>query len=220
MFHLFTSKSETGGKVGWFGIGAVLVLVIGVVVVRELRRPPVGDDQHGIFHALSSGNSEAAKQLAQDEPAALRATDPTGATPLHLVAAAGRRDLVESFLAGGADPNAADTDGWTPLIRALEAPGDQKALVQTLLASGAKRDLSLAEGQNILHLAGFFRKLKPDVVPLIVPDRSALSARDASGLTPREVATREGNKRVAAALARLEAGGGVGVASVRAPGAE
>lgn len=186
-------------------LASVLLAAGAGLIANGLRgSATVGDEQHEVFFALAGGDSQSARQIVEGDPDVLHATDPTGATPLHLAAAAGRRDLVELFLSRGADPNAPDADGWTPLVRAMEAPGDQRALVQALLNAGARRDLALAEGQNLLHLAGYFRRLKPDVVPLLVASPDVLAARDAGGSTPREVALREGNRRVAEVLARLE----------------
>jgi ankyrin repeat protein len=43
----------------------------------------------------------------------------TGATPLHLAASWGRMDALEALLAAGANPNAVNKSGVTPLKAAL-----------------------------------------------------------------------------------------------------
>lgn len=65
----------------------------------------------------------------------VRATDSTGATPLHIAAALGRADAARLLLANGADPDAADDSGLTPLHFAAGAlHGD---IVDMLLSAGA-----------------------------------------------------------------------------------
>ena len=68
-------------------------------------------------------------------------------TPLMLLVRANALDLVEILLAGGADPNAANLGGFTPLDMAVEQVGpydapmseaERVAIVRALLAAGAK----------------------------------------------------------------------------------
>lgn len=62
----------------------------------------------------------------------VEAADPVEAFPLVAAAESGDADAVARLLAGGADVNLADGDGWTPLI-AASANGNAR-LVTTLLA--------------------------------------------------------------------------------------
>jgi uncharacterized protein len=57
------------------------------------------------------------------------------ATPLHSAVAAGRMDNAEALLEGGADPNARQHGGFTPLMEA-EQRGDLD-LAELLIQHGA-----------------------------------------------------------------------------------
>lgn len=61
-----------------------------------------------------------------------------GTTALMCACESGRVGAARLLLAAGADPNAADCDGWTPL--AFAARGGHLATVKELLDAGAKVD--------------------------------------------------------------------------------
>lgn len=58
-------------------------------------------------------------------------------TALHLAAASLRKDVVQVLLRAGADPNAADASGWTPLHHIVVAPDPRFLLVLELVEHGA-----------------------------------------------------------------------------------
>jgi hypothetical protein len=64
------------------------------------------------------------------------ARDPGGRTALILAASHGQAKSVDVLLAHGADPNAVDANGTTPLRAALAA--DQPAIVAALRRAGAR----------------------------------------------------------------------------------
>jgi len=76
-------------------------------------------------------------------------------TPLHSAVATRRPEaaagLVRALLAQGADPNARQENGWTPLHGAA-ASGDPE-LVAMLLAHGARRDAANDAGRTPMDLA-------------------------------------------------------------------
>jgi|WetSurMetagenome_2_1015567.scaffolds.fasta_scaffold32982_3 ankyrin repeat protein len=75
-----------------------------------------------------------------------------GATPLHLAAASGHKDIVELLLAHGADVNAIDgDDGWTPLHWA--ANGGHKDAAELLLANKADINAKDGYGRTPLYYA-------------------------------------------------------------------
>ena len=57
-------------------------------------------------------------------------------TPLHKAAAAGDLAVVEKLIAGGADPNARDEFGETPL-HAAAGHSNNPAVIEALIAAGA-----------------------------------------------------------------------------------
>ena len=69
-----------------------------------------------------------------------------GMTPLHLAAEYGRNQVVELLIAKGADVNAEDEDGETPLNRAIKVK--QTDLADLLRKHGGKTGEELkAEGK-------------------------------------------------------------------------
>jgi hypothetical protein len=62
--------------------------------------------------------------------------DSSGRTALMLAILSGHADAVDALLASGADPNAADSDGTTPLQAALT--GNQPAIAAALRRAGAR----------------------------------------------------------------------------------
>lgn len=67
----------------------------------------------------------------------------TGETALHSAVAHDSREAVVALLAAGADPNAQDVDGWTPLFRA-----ESLETMDALLQAGAKRTTLDIVGQG------------------------------------------------------------------------
>lgn len=83
---------------------------------------------------------------------------PGGVTPLGLLARSGSdaaRPLMRRLLAAGANPNATDVLGRTPLAEAanLDTSADAEATVELLLAAGADPSLGDARGETPLSLA-------------------------------------------------------------------
>lgn len=83
---------------------------------------------------------------------------PGGVTPLGLLARSGSaaaRPLMRRLLAAGANPNATDVSGRTPLAEAsnLDTSADAEATVELLLAAGADPSLGDARGETPLSLA-------------------------------------------------------------------
>jgi ankyrin repeat protein len=81
-----------------------------------------------------------------------------GGTPLHLAAWLSRASSVEALLAAGADPNARDQLGQTPLHHAstpqpTASPENAARAIHLLAASGADADAHAANGDTPLHLA-------------------------------------------------------------------
>lgn len=98
------------------------------------------------------GKREAARLLlAAGADLRQRSANATGNTALHAAVAGKRQPLVELLVEAGADPNATDAGGWTPL--ALAAHEGEVATVRYLLAHGADPTIANAAGDTPLAIA-------------------------------------------------------------------
>jgi len=114
-----------------------------------------------LIDAVKSGDRAAVRRLAQ-QPALVNTPGPDGTSALHWAVRAGDLAMVKLLLTAGADPNAANRYGVTPLSLAAEnssAP-NSKTLVETLLNAGAD-----PKGPTILMTAAHAGN--PDVVRLL-----------------------------------------------------
>jgi len=85
--------------------------------------------------AADTGDVTALRALLDKQPA-IDARDAGGRTALMLATLRGRAEAVEVLLSAGADPNAADARGTTPLQAALA--GQQPAIAEALRRAGAR----------------------------------------------------------------------------------
>ena len=91
----------------------------------------------------------------------MNARNSTGRTPLHWAAANGNSATVAALLEAGADVDAADSRGDTPVMRATWAPfprrEDATELVLQLLAAGADPNTRGQSGRTPLYMAADFK---------------------------------------------------------------
>ena len=145
---------------------------------------------------------------------------PGGVTPLGLLARSGSdaaRPLMKKLLAAGANPNAADVAGRTPLAEAsnLDTSADAEATVELLLAAGADPSLGDARGETPLSLAaghGHERVVEMllaalERMPAKEEGKAGDAAGDASDSTSREPAETPTAQPAAALRRGPEAGG-------------
>lgn len=120
-------------------------------------------------------------------PPPLAPPKPVAAPALTLYAAAGTGDLarVEALLAGGADVNAADAEGLTPLHAA--AFGGHADMIRLLAGRGARTDAQDAYGFTPLHAAS--RDGHLGAVEALVEAGADVNVQDAEGFTPHAMAS-------------------------------
>ena len=110
-----------------------------------------------------------------------------GKTPLHWAAATRNLKLMQLLLKHGADPNATDRDGLTPLLCAisLESGADLIA-IQLLLDAGADPHLVSKDGMSLLQHA--LRIGSIDLVAALLSKDVNPNTADSTGATPMHAA--------------------------------
>jgi len=113
--------------------------------------------------ALECGENSHVERMVQRRPDLPKETDKTGRTLLHIAAREKNLRIADLLISRGADVNASDNDGMTPLHEAVreERPYYRRYLVeQSLLAStnllakaGANLDVVDKLGRTPLHVA-------------------------------------------------------------------
>jgi ankyrin repeat protein len=119
-----------------------------------------------------------------------------GQTPLHFAARDGNADIAGLLIQAGADVNAQDDRGVTPLHRANENP----QMIALLCDAGAKVNMADATGRTPLHWAA--RAQNSAALDQLVARRVDPNARDRDGRTPLFDAAATGDANVVAALLR------------------
>ena len=102
--------------------------------------------------ASSVGNVGAVEKVSPLKRLEGRSEHGKELSPLMLAAQSGNAEQIARLRAGGADVNAADKDGWTPLMLALCA-GEDTAAAEALLAAGADVNARNKERWTPLMLA-------------------------------------------------------------------
>ncbi len=119
-----------------------------------------------------------------------------GSTPLHFAAASGNREAVQLLLSAGADVNARNDKGGTPLHRAVKFPD----IAQLLLERGARVEIADGCGRTALHWCANDSDDCRAVAALLIDRGAAVAAKDRDGRTPLHLAAACGRDPVAAML--------------------
>jgi hypothetical protein len=119
-----------------------------------------------------------------------------GRSALWWAARAGQTEEVRRLAAAGADVNAADVDGETPLHAAVRAGSAETAAA--LLAAGARIDAAALYEVTPLQLAT--ARADAELVTLLLRAGADPNSRDLFGQTPLHVAALRGNARLATVL--------------------
>jgi ankyrin repeat protein len=143
-------------------------------------------------------------QGQQPEPKASDPDDPTA--PLFRAIALRDVNEVRRTLSTGADVNATNPEGVTPLMRA--AMDGEVEIVETLLAAGgANVNVQSESGETALLRAALYGRA--EIVKLLVARGAAVDAGDREGVTPLMAAAQQGRTDVVRAL--VDAGAKIGL---------
>jgi ankyrin repeat protein len=150
-----------------------------------------------IHDAALNGNLARVNALLQGNPdLAFSKEDKFGATPLHLAAQNGHKDVAELLLANHADVNAKTGEGGTPLQ--LAAKNGHKDVAELLLTNKAEVDGKNNYGLTPLHHAAY--NGHKDVVELLLAKGADVNAGRNVRATPLHLAAKNGHKDVAELL--------------------
>ncbi|KAK0627407.1 ankyrin repeat-containing domain protein [Immersiella caudata] len=154
------------------------------------------------------GTLEVVKMLVGTQRIDINDQQGNGATALYLAAQAGRSDVAQLLLEGGANPSIATKNDIRPLERAVASSNIE--LVDLLIRHGADVKFLDNMGRSIVHIAS----AQPDVRILRrVLEAGAdalLQQPDHRGGTPLHVAVQNDNEEIALALMEFGATPGIG----------
>jgi len=125
-------------------------------------------------------------------------------TELHYAACEGDLILVQTLLSNGADPNAQDSQGWSPLHFAAQAAS--VSVTKALLAAGARTELRDSFGNTALSRAVFCSKGDGAVIAALRDAGANVQAENSSGVTPVALARNIANYDVAQFFTDVPAG--------------
>jgi len=158
------------------------VLALLIVLLIPLSAFAAPDPVLELFHAARTGDVQRAAALLTAEPALARLRTPDGETALHAAVGLRQAELVELLLSAGADPNAPDAAGRTPLH--VAAMTDAK-FVRRLLEAGANANAADENGETPLHVAA--RRADAQSMSALLEAGAEPNARNARGQTPLHV---------------------------------
>ena len=138
----------------------------------------------GIFadavHACGVGHNDELCKLLSQAPGLATMVSADNNTLLHVAAAVGRMDMMLTLLLKGAPIDAQDTEGFSPLMVALQFRREECANI--LLEQGASVNLINAQQHTPLHIAAIFGALG-SIKPLLHGE-APINALDSQGRTP------------------------------------
>ena len=149
-------------------------------------------------------NLENLKQFIEKDPSLTRAADDDGMTPLHFAARKIRVAVVEYLIEKGADVNAKNKNGYTPLCESLHQFESAHVLrtVTTLLDKGADDNVRTKDGNTVLHLScsNTNSRHAMDLTSLFIERGLDMNALNKKGQTPLHIAAKTGHPEVTALL--------------------
>jgi hypothetical protein len=145
---------------------------------------PISENAQKLFKAIRARDSTQVRLLVKEEPSLLQAQGEMG-TPLHAAAnGPGDAEITRYLLKSGADVNAVDDRGYTPLKVAVRGRSseEKRRIVELLLSNGADVDTkSRGGGATPLHIASLAGNIT--VVKMLLARKADVNATDSEGKT-------------------------------------
>ena len=168
-----------------------LASVLAIMAAAAATDPP---HLKRFFDAALFGSVAEVRRLVEADKSLLAARDSMGFTVLHIVAGEDRPEVQRFLLESGADPNAVNDEGVSPLHIA-SYPG----FAAMLLKHGARVNLKAKNGDTPLHSHASERGSAP-VVRVILKGGGDRRLRNARGETPFDIAKSRGDVELMALL--------------------
>lgn len=157
--------------------------------VDEAAAPqPVDPKLAALITVVRSGSQSALEKIVAADPALVKSHDAGGSTPLHHAAGFGTLDAITKLLDAGADVNAKNRRGSTPLHWAVY----DESKVRLLLSRGASINAKQVEGRTPVFLAASFAN-SHTVLRVLLERGADANVATANGQTPLMAAARRGD---------------------------
>src|SRR5215475_3422682 len=154
-------------------------------IVAEAPRKPVDPKVMALVAAVRAGNRYEIEQQVAASPELIGGKDAGGSTALHHAAGFGPLDNLQSLIDKGADVNAKNRRGSTPLHWAIH----DEAKVRLLLSKGANVNARQAQGRTPLFLAAMLGDGFP-TIRLLLSKGADPNLAAVNGQTPLMMAAR------------------------------
>ena len=143
-----------------------------------------------LYWAVTKQNRKAVQTLI-DHGALVDVTYLKGSTILHTAVVHVDIDIVTLLMNAGADINAADCRGETPIVHTLRSNPDPIPMVQYLLRRGANVRVCLNDGSNLLHLAACHTKGNAQLAHYLLHLGCGVDKRNDRGESPLQLSLHE-----------------------------
>lgn len=140
--------------------------------------------------------------LLLDASAPLEARDSKGRTPLSLASQYGFTAMTKLLLARGADVDAVNHRGGTPLVELFSAGITEETILRTLIDEGADIDARDNAGLTALHHAVVLDPEAPQLVGLLLQNGADVNVRDGGEASALHKAAGRDNVRTVEMLVR------------------